>query len=758
MKQLRSIALALVVASGLGCKAKSTFVHVVLTPAQPEPTGIKSIELDLALGAQTATTTLREADGRDIALPADTTLLIGSGSGQLTITAIARSVDGKELDRGVTTATVAKGAITEVGVAMAGGKADLAPSGDHHDFGPFAQGQTSGSINLSFINAGYKPTGTLATALGGVGAVAFTLGVDGCAGRVLAPSASCSVGVTFHPPAVGTFAAAVTLTGTPGGTATVAITGTGTPGPQTLTVSAGAGGGTVSSLPAGVSCATISCSASFAYGTSVTLTAAPAAGFVFVGWSNACTNASGTCAVSMTHAQSVTATFVSASNLLLFTSGAGAGAVSASPAGSPCGPGCQAYPSGASVVVTATENPGSRFSGWSDACAGASNPCTINVSTASKVTANFVAVYPVTVTTGGTGTGNVKSNESAAIIDCGNGGKTCTAPYDAGSTVTLTATAGPNSVFIGWSGGCSGAGPCSLVVSGPVDVSARFDPSFTTKGTWMCANGVNCQDVYEFAFGQGAVVTIQVSGVTGSSVTRLAAFGPGVPLNGANLLTGLANDRACVGANLPDTVTFGPTVATGLYNLAVGRDWSKSAGATGNYTLTVTSDQPFALKSNSLTVASQANATQCGYTFTAADKWACGPPNDLNCQDVFDFTSAVATPITVTATPDTSSASVVRLAVFDGQALNGINQLNNNSTDRMCVAQSQAETATTKAPLAVGLHRVAVGRDWNTSAGAGGNYTVTITTPDAPLSPLGNTVDDGPSAFGASPTGTSCPP
>ena len=191
MKQVQVIAIAIAVASSLGCKPKSTFVHVTLNPAQPEPSGIKSIELQLALGSQNATTTLRETDGRDIALPADTTLQIGSGSGQLAITAIARSSDGRELDRGTTTATVAAGAITEVAVAMAGGKADLEPAEAHHDFGNVQSGVTGDNVNLSFINSGYKPTGPLATALGGADAASFTLGSDTCAGKALAPSASC---------------------------------------------------------------------------------------------------------------------------------------------------------------------------------------------------------------------------------------------------------------------------------------------------------------------------------------------------------------------------------------------------------------------------------------------------------------------------------------------------------------------------------------------------------------------------------------
>jgi hypothetical protein len=77
---------------------------------------------------------------------------------------------------------------------------------------------------------------------------------------------------------------------------------------QALTVTkAGTGTGSVTSSPAGISCGA-TCTASFASGTSVTLTAAAATGSNFAGWSGACTG-TGTCTVSLSAAQSVTATF-----------------------------------------------------------------------------------------------------------------------------------------------------------------------------------------------------------------------------------------------------------------------------------------------------------------------------------------------------------------------------------------------------------------------------------------------------------------
>ena len=69
----------------------------------------------------------------------------------------------------------------------------------------------------------------------------------------------------------------------------------------------GTGTGAVTSSPAGISCGA-TCSASYPSGTSVTLSAAAAAGSGFTGWSGACSGG-GSCVVSMSVAQSVTVTF-----------------------------------------------------------------------------------------------------------------------------------------------------------------------------------------------------------------------------------------------------------------------------------------------------------------------------------------------------------------------------------------------------------------------------------------------------------------
>ena len=91
----------------------------------------------------------------------------------------------------------------------------------------------------------------------------------------------------------------------------VCFTSTGS-GSPTLTVSfAGNGSGTVTSSPGGINCASTQgpCSASFASGTTVTLTATPVGTSSFGGWSGGCTNGASVCTFSLQSNTTVIATF-----------------------------------------------------------------------------------------------------------------------------------------------------------------------------------------------------------------------------------------------------------------------------------------------------------------------------------------------------------------------------------------------------------------------------------------------------------------
>ncbi|WP_181407530.1 InlB B-repeat-containing protein [Nocardioides sambongensis] len=151
--------------------------------------------------------------------------------------------------------------------------------------------------------------------------------------------------------------------------------------------------------------------------------------------------------------------------------------MTSAPAGINCGPtdtpACQAsFANGSLVVLTATPAAGSVFAGWGNGCTGTGN-CSLTMDQNRAVVANFSPIpVPTTLTIDKTGSGSGKVTSSPAGIDCGS---TCAADFDSGSTVTLTAAPTAGSTFSGWSGGgCSGTGPCDVVLGAATTVTAGF--------------------------------------------------------------------------------------------------------------------------------------------------------------------------------------------------------------------------------------------------------------------------------------------
>jgi alpha-tubulin suppressor-like RCC1 family protein len=157
-----------------------------------------------------------------------------------------------------------------------------------------------------------------ALALTGVGATGqLTATVNTTAGVATAPVVTWASANPAVATVTGTGATA-TVTSVAPGTAQITATSGGqsgtaavtvSPPAQTLTVAiAGDGTGSVTSTPAGLTCAGTACTGTFAFGSTVTLTAVPASGSALDAWSGACTG-SASCSVTMSQQQSVTARF-----------------------------------------------------------------------------------------------------------------------------------------------------------------------------------------------------------------------------------------------------------------------------------------------------------------------------------------------------------------------------------------------------------------------------------------------------------------
>ena len=247
--------------------------------------------------------------------------------------------------------------------------------------------------------------------------------------------------------------------------------------PTALTVNV-TGGGTVSSNPAGVSCSS-TCNGTFNVG-QVTLTATPANGWAFAGWTGACSGTGG-CTVTMNAAQSVSATFTQYG---LSVTATGNGTVTSSPSGISCGATCTAeYPGGSQVTLSATPAPGWTFGGWGGACSGTGS-CVVPMNAGESVTATFSQIsYNLSV--GIIGNGTVTS--SPAGISCPSA---CNTGFPIGTQVTLTAAPAGGSSFGGWSGACNGAGSCVITMGSAASASATFYSASAAppaSRTWVSA-------------------------------------------------------------------------------------------------------------------------------------------------------------------------------------------------------------------------------------------------------------------------------
>jgi hypothetical protein len=242
---------------------------------------------------------------------------------------------------------------------------------------------------------------------------------------------------------------------------------------QTLTVSkSGAGSGRVTSGDGNIDCGS-TCAYDYASSPTVTLTAAPAAGSTFTGWSGGGCSGTGSCQVTLNAAKSVTATFgvaVVDHTLTVSNQGSGSGTITSSPSGISCGATCShSFVSGTPVTLTAAPDTGSTFVGWSGDCSGTGATCQLPMEADHSATATFVQNPVLTVED--SGSGSVTSDPTG--IDCGS---TCSQSFAYGTVVTLTATASSGFEFAGWSGDCSGTSTCQVTMSQARSVIAEFGP------------------------------------------------------------------------------------------------------------------------------------------------------------------------------------------------------------------------------------------------------------------------------------------
>jgi pectate lyase len=233
-------------------------------------------------------------------------------------------------------------------------------------------------------------------------------------------------------------------------------------------------GGTVSKNPDATT---------YAAGTVVTLTATPAAGYVFSNWSGSVSGTSATISVTMDANKTVTANFTQSQVSYILTTNASptvGGTIARSPSAS-------SYSAGTTVTLTATPAEGYVFSNWSGSVSGTSSTISITMDANKTVTANFTqsqtTTYTLTTTVSPSAGGTVTRSPDATS-------------YAAGSTVTLTASPSSGYSFSSWSGAASGTtSSITITMDANKTVTANFSqsggssPNFDLVGFATMAGG-----------------------------------------------------------------------------------------------------------------------------------------------------------------------------------------------------------------------------------------------------------------------------
>jgi len=252
-------------------------------------------------------------------------------------------------------------------------------------------------------------------------------------------------------------------------------------GPQTLTVAiGGTGTGTVTSVVVPVINCPGTCSQTYPVNTVVTLTATPAVGSSFTGWSGAvpaCAG-TGTCTVTMSQAQNVTANFsLPTFPLTVNKAGFGTGGVVSNPIGISCLTACTTanfgFVSGTSVVLTATADAGKTFTSFSGGGCTTS-PCTVVVTAATTVTATFGDVQAPTVAITGQPTDPSNSANPTFTFTADESPVTFTCKLDTGAPFTCTS---PTTLTVG-----NGVHTFSVFATDPAG-----NVSNTASFTWTAA-------------------------------------------------------------------------------------------------------------------------------------------------------------------------------------------------------------------------------------------------------------------------------
>ena len=338
--------------------------------------------------------------------------------------------------------------------------------------------------------------------------------------------------------------------------------------PQRLTVTAGsgsAGGGVITSTPAGITCVLIgsttsgTCTAFFAATSVVTLQQSSSGNAVFAAWAGDCV--SDPCQVAMTQGRTALAIFQT-QGIAVAGGGTGSGTVTSVPSGISCtitngvtGGTCSTtFPPNVVVTLNATPAGLASFSGYSGACITSTCTLTMTPGATNNVTAQFTAppVLTLSAAVGSQGGGTLSSSPSGLSCTLSNAAVSgsCNFAYALNTVVTVTQTPTSGSVFLNWAGACSGAGACQIPLTASRSAQALYRLAVPGSITVLSGSGTGSGSVSSSPGGLACSITNGVkSGIcraifpVGSTVTMVPIANSGSTFTG---FSGSCSGMTCV--------------------------------------------------------------------------------------------------------------------------------------------------------------------------------------------------------------------
>ncbi len=236
--------------------------------------------------------------------------------------------------------------------------------------------------------------------------------------------------------------------------------------------------------------------ATYEHGTVVTLTATPAAGYHFIGWTGDVTSSANPLDVTMDSSKTLTANF--AINTYALSISVENGTVTKSPD-------LPVYIHGTTVTLTATPATGYRFAGWTGAETSSQNPLVVTMDAAKSLTAGFI----------------LKGYELDIVAEHGSVVKSPDqASYTHGSVVTLTATPDAGYHFTRWTGDTTSTlNPLAVTMDSTKTLTANFAINTYALTVNASANGSVSKSPDLTTYAHGSTVTLTATPAPGYHFT-----------------------------------------------------------------------------------------------------------------------------------------------------------------------------------------------------------------------------------------------